>query len=751
MTIFRTYPKNKIVMKKTTLLISLLFAASAFSMSANARRVLFIGDSVTDGGWGRSGGSMKPASERNQTDQNHLYGHSYMMLCAAHYQSERPDADVEFLNRGISGDDLARLEVRWEDDAVSLHPDVLSLLVGTNDVHYYLQANDGQSFDFAAWEKRYRTLLNRVVTDNPEVDLVLGTPFVAKVGKIGSADDYALRDSLIGRLDSIVCHIARDYKATLLRYDLLFADLTATNPQHWIWDGIHPTAAGHQRMADLWVRKCDEGDLLTAPRGRRVTIAVSREELERCPGGPFEADWQSLVNGYEVPEWFKDAKFGIFIHWGLYSVPAAGSEWYPKHMYNAMSGDHRQKWGKQHEFGYKDFIPLFKAEKFDAAEWAQLFREAGARYVIPTAEHHDGFAMYDSRLTHWDAKEMGPCRDVIGELAEAVRHEGLKFGVSNHRIENWDFMYPLKLSLDSTDLYRPEYAGLYGPPQKPTEQSGMGPKAKAAAKAGVTEADIDETALEGRHPQSDAFLNEWEMRVHEIIDKYQPDLFFFDNGINYRTLDPWKLRIARYYYNSAHQWGKQVSLQSKSTAYLAGSIKDFERMSRAPKQITNFYWQVDDPIGHKFGYVEGLRLQKPEGIIRSLVENISKNGNLCLNVSPKSDGTIPDDQQQVLRAVGQWLKVNGEGVYGSRTWKVFGERNVRYTIKGDTLYAFVLRWDGQPFTISSIGRNQIVFVESLLDGKKVKTTAVADGIRIEANGNATDAAACFRIKLKPEK
>jgi len=458
-----------------------------------------------------------------------------------------------------------------------------------------------------------------------------------------------------------------------------------------------------------------------------------------------------LVNGYEVPEWFKDAKFGIFIHWGLYSVPAAGSEWYPKHMYNAMSGDHRQKWGKQHEFGYKDFIPLFKAEKFDAAEWAQLFREAGARYVIPTAEHHDGFAMYDSRLTHWDAKEMGPCRDVIGELAEAVRHEGLKFGVSNHRIENWDFMYPLKLSLDSTDLYRPEYAGLYGPPQKPTEQSGMGPKAKAAAKAGVTEADIDETALEGRHPQSDAFLNEWEMRVHEIIDKYQPDLFFFDNGINYRTLDPWKLRIARYYYNSAHQWGKQVSLQSKSTAYLAGSIKDFERMSRAPKQITNFYWQVDDPIGHKFGYVEGLRLQKPEGIIRSLVENISKNGNLCLNVSPKSDGTIPDDQQQVLRAVGQWLKVNGEGVYGSRTWKVFGERNVRYTIKGDTLYAFVLRWDGQPFTISSIGRNQIVSVESLWDGKKVKTTAVADGIRIEANGNATDAAACFRIKLKPEK
>ena len=738
--------------KKTFNFVGLLIAVMLLIVmeSFAGRRILFIGDSVTDGGWGNSAGSAKPTSERNLWDQNHIYGHSYMMLCAAHYQSERPDMNVEFLNRGISGDDLSRLEKRWEEDVIRLHPDVLSLLVGTNDIHYYLQAHEKKPFDFAGWEKRYRDLLDRARKQNPKVELLLGTPFVAKVGKIGKADDYAMRDSLIAQLDTIVCHIAHDYNATLLRYDLLFAGLKGEK-SHWIWDGIHPTAAGHQRMADLWISQCDKNDLLTARNERRVTISVTDDDLERYPEGPFEADWQSLVNNYEVPEWFRDAKFGIFIHWGLYSVPAAGSEWYPKHMYNAMSREHQRKWGKLNEFGYKDFIPLFKAEKFNAQEWAELFREAGARYVIPTAEHHDGFAMYDTKYSKWNAKQMGPCRDVIGELAEAVRHEGLKFGVSNHRIENWDFMYPLNIPKDSTDLFLPEYAGLYGPPQKPTEQSGMGPKAQTAAKAGVTEAVIDESAQEGRHPQSDAFLNEWEIRVNELIDKYQPDLLYFDNGINYRSLDPWKLRIARYYYNSAWQWGKQVSIQSKSTAYLAGSIKDFERESRAPKQLTNYYWQVDDPIGNKFGYIEGLKLQSADGIIRNLVENISKNGNLCLNVSPRSDGTIPDDQQQVLRAVGQWLKVNGEGVYGTRAWKVFGEKNIRFTLKDNNLYVFVLRWDGKPFTISSLHASDVRKVTSLYDGKRVKTTAQPDGLRIEANGTATASAVCFRVEMKKQK
>ena len=737
-------------------LFSLSFIIFCLSFcSVSAHKVLYIGDSITDGGWGRSGGSAKASKDRNHWDLNHVYGHSYMMLCAAYYQSQGPDSDWQFWNRGISGNTLQQMTDRWQEDALNLKPDVISILIGTNDVGAYLdeckktgKAFVVEGFNYKNWEQKYRHLLDTTRTVLPNAELVLCTPFV---GKSTGQVRMAITDSLA----QIVRKTAVDYKATLVPFDHLFADLQKSEPtpKYWIWDGIHPTAAGHQRMAEMWESK-SHNVMIT---NNRVTINVTHDQLELCPEGPYEASWQSVAAHYRTPEWFMDAKFGIFIHWGVYSVPAAGSEWYPKHMYNGLAKVHREKWGHQSQFGYKDFIPMFKAEKFNASEWAELFREAGARYVIPTAEHHDGFAMYDSKLTRWNAKQMGPCRDIIGELAEAVRHEGLKFGVSNHRIENWDFMYPLNMPKDSTDLFLPEYSDLYGPPQKPTEQSGMGPKAlAAAANGGATEAVINEAAQEGRHPQSDAFLNEWELRVHEIIDRYQPDLLYFDNGINYRSLDPWKLRIARYYYNSAYQWKKEVSIQSKSQAYLAGSIQDFERESRAPRQPYDRYWQVDDPIGNKFGYIEGLKLQSADGIIRNLVDNVACGGNLCLNISPKSDGTIPDDQQQVLRAIGKWLRQNGEGIYGTRPYKTAIEKNIRFTQAPSpsgkagegTVYAFVLRWDGKPFTIKSLDVSKVKSIISLADGKKIRFKNRADGIFVEADGSATNNAVGFKIVMK---
>ncbi len=427
----------------------------------------------------------------------------------------------------------------------------------------------------------------------------------------------------------------------------------------------------------------------------RTFIKLPGGRAADIPAGPFTDSWQSLRDNYRTPQWFVDGKFGIFIHWGVYSVPAAGSEWYPRHMYNGMLKHHTEKWGNPKDFGYKDFIPMFKAEKFDPQAWAELFREAGATYVIPTAEHHDGFALYDSKLTRWDAKDMGPKRDLIGDLAKAVRDCGLKFGVSNHRMEHWDFMYPF--SAKEHDLFDPEYADFYGPPQRPddTKASAMGPTA--------------EEVMEGKEaPQSEGFLEEWLARCQEIIDKYQPDMLWFDNGINSRSLDPIKLRLAAYYYNRAAEWGKAVSLSTKHDAYLYGTIKDCERQSRAPKELTTYYWQVDDPIGHKFGYVDGLKLQTSSQVIRKLVENISKNGNLCLNISPKADGTIPDDQQKVLREVGRWMKINGEAVYGTRAWLQFGEGSWRFTQKGGkTLYAFLTRYKGGTTQIKALNTVQI--------------------------------------------
>lgn len=714
------------------------------STTLNAQKVLFVGDSITDGAWGRSAGRALAPEERNKTDLNHIYGHSYMMLCAAHYQSLLPYGDTEFLNRAVSGYTLEDLQERFQKDILDNKADIISILIGTNDAGEWLKEHpDDSQFDYKGWELCYTDLIRRAKQDNNNVRVLLGSPFVGN-----NASEQ--RKKMVATLSAIVKKIAEQEQAVCVPYDSLFRELERMkiDSDYWIWDGVHPTAAGHQRMAELWIAKVEENGWLSEGKDNRVTLSVTREQLEYSPDGPYEATWKSLEENYRTPEWFMDAKFGIFIHWGVYSVPAAGSEWYPKHMYNAMSDAHRQKWGNQNKFGYKDFIPMFKAEKFNPEEWADLFYRAGARYVIPTAEHHDGFAMYDSRLTEWDAKEKGPQRDIIGELAEAVRDKGMKFGVSNHRIENWDFMYPDKLDPDSTDLFLPEYASLYGPPQQPKEQSGMGPKAMRAAVVGATEAVINEAAQEGCHPQSDAFLNEWQYRVMEIIDKYQPDLMYFDNGINYRSLDPWKLRIARYYYNSAYQWGKDVSLQSKSQAYLAGSIVDFERESRAPRKPYGRYWQVDDPIGHKFGYVEGLQLQSADGIIRNLVDNVACGGNLCLNVSPKSDGTIPDDQKQILLRIGEWLKVYGEGIYGTRPYKNAIEGNIRFTYKDGTIYSFVLKWDGKPFCIKTVNAAEVKSVRRLSDGKKVKFSSSADGMVIQALGEETASAVGFKIELK---
>lgn len=443
----------------------------------------------------------------------------------------------------------------------------------------------------------------------------------------------------------------------------------------------------------------------------RKTITLPGGHAADYPSGPYADNWESVRDNYKVPQWFIDGKFGIFIHWGLYSVPAAGSEWYPRHMYGAMLKYHTEHWGNPRDFGYKDFIPLFKAEKFNPKEWAALFKEAGATYVIPTAEHHDGFAMYDSKLTRWDAKDMGPKRDIIGELGEAIRAEGIKFGVSNHRMEHWDFMYPT--AAKEHDLFDPEYADFYGPPQKPDKSaaSSMGPSA--------------EEVMDGKSaPQSQAFLEEWLARCQEIIDKYKPDILWFDNGINSRSLDPVKLRLAAYYYNRAAQWGKDVTLSTKSDAYLYGTVRDFERQGRAPKDITDFYWQVDEPIGNKFGYIEGLKLQTAAQVVRKLVDNISRNGNLCLNVSPKSDGTIPADQAEVLRGVGRWMKINGEAVYGTRSWMHYGEgpkieghrgdTEWRFTQKGDNvLYAYMVRWKGGRASIMSFNKIAIGTVRNV--------------------------------------
>lgn len=458
-----------------------------------------------------------------------------------------------------------------------------------------------------------------------------------------------------------------------------------------------------------------------APETRPEVVQSAADAIPaKNPDGPFQPTWDSLKANYQVPAWLPEAKFGLFMHWGLYAVPAYHNEWYEKHMYASFRQWHEQTFGPVGQFGYKDFIPRFTNEKFDPAAWAELFKKSGAKFVVPTAQHHDNFALWDSQVTPFNAKAMGPKRDLIGDLAKAVRAQGLKFGVSNHGIENFQFINPApdllkELKEKKADLFDPNWTEFYNVADRSDE----------ACKR---------------------FLLDWYARNVELIDKYQPDMLWFDNGVDQRFLDPLKLRLAAYYYNRAKQWGKEVTLCTKKAAYAPsddntktiGSVIDFEKVgNRSPAGIRPGVWVVDDPIGSTWGYTSDMRINGAGTIIGRLADTASKNGNYLLNLSPRADGTFAPELQNCLLEIGQWMDVNGEAIYGTHNWVEFKEGgesglNVRFTAKGDDLYAIILgNWPGGEATIKSLGesRGKATGV-SLLGGAKLEFTQNADGLKV---------------------
>jgi len=425
----------------------------------------------------------------------------------------------------------------------------------------------------------------------------------------------------------------------------------------------------------------------------------------------FEANWESIKKNYKDPKWFNDDKFGIFIHWGAYSVPAFGSEWYPRQMYmdtatfsaqlklekkgpNPTYTHHKETWGNQKNFGYKDFIPLFKAEKFNAKEWIDLFKKSGAKYVVPVADHHDGFAMYKSNTTKWNSFEMGPKKDVLGELFEEGRKQGLKMGASSHFAFNWSF-YNKKDHFDTVD---PEYADLYSSKGK----------------------DLKE-------PVSEKFKQRWWDRTIDLVDNYQPDILYFDFYVDIEDFADLRPKLAAYYYNKGVEWNKEVLINDKNfghEAFPEGTvIYDLER-GKLPG-IRKLPWQTDTSIGkNSWSHVTNWDSKTTNQLIDDLVDIVSKNGNLLLNVGPKADGTIPDDQEKILLQIGDWLAVNGEAIYNTRYWKTFGEgptevekghhsegknkdftgEDIRFTQRDGKLYAIMLAWPANgEISIKSLG------------------------------------------------
>ena len=414
----------------------------------------------------------------------------------------------------------------------------------------------------------------------------------------------------------------------------------------------------------------------------------------------FEGTVSSLSQ-YEAPEWFRNAKFGIYVHWGVYSVAEQG-EWYPRMMYiqgSAAYKHHLKTWGHPSEFGYKDFIPLWKAEKFDPDKLVRLFKKAGARYFAPCAVHHDNFDLWDSKYHRWNAVNMGPKKDLIGMWRQAALKNGLRFGVTTHLARAYSWMNVANQSDKEGPLAgvpydgdNPEYDDFYF--KKHSDISSAGPE----------------------NPPK-AWRDEWANRMKDLIEHYHPDHFYFDGAIPFRgDMGKTGMDVIAYLYNHSMEThnGKQEAVMCIKERPFTGfyvhemTTLDFER-GKAP-DIRDMPWQTDDTIG-PWGYHEGAQYRSTDVIIDELVDIVSKNGNLLLNVPMKADGTLDEKATTILEEIGEWMSINGEGIYDTRPWYDFGEgkintvaemarlsqytdQDIRYTTKDHVLYAFVMAWPG---------------------------------------------------------
>lgn len=493
--------------------------------------------------------------------------------------------------------------------------------------------------------------------------------------------------------------------------------------------------------------------------GEIMTTEQYLQQIENVIAqGPFQADWQSLTN-HKTPDWYRRGKLGVFVHWGIYAVPAFGNEWYSRNMYDRNQREfqhHIDTYGRQKDFGYKDFIPMFKGEKFDPIAWAKLFKAAGARFILPVAEHHDGFAMYKTQFNRWNCANMGPRRDVMRELKTAAEELGLKFCASSHRAEHYFFMN-MGRTIDS-DVNDPVYEDFYGPAVYREEfgSERMGTTTETPSAVGPTE----------------EWLMDWMVRTCEFIDRYQPKVLYFDWWIQNYAFRPYLKKIAAYYYNRAEEWGEEVTINYKREAFAPGAATfDVER--GALTGISPVTWQTCTAIGKRsWGYTKDNEFKSSRQIICDLIDIVSKNGILLLNVGPKADGTITEEETKVLCDLGAWLKSNGEGIYDTVPWKIFGEGSVnvkhgsftdgdekcytpedfRFTYKGGCVYAFQLRPDGGDVTIRSFRANGLydfgIENVKLMGAGNVAFSRDGDGIHIHLPQNTeTEYPLCFRIQL----
>lgn len=473
-------------------------------------------------------------------------------------------------------------------------------------------------------------------------------------------------------------------------------------------------------------------------------VAVKTADIEPKP--VYTEDWESLSKKDQAPAWFQDAKLGIYAHWGPVSKAnegfKGGAGWYGYQMYQDQVYDwktgkppidkktgkprtgssaaykhHKKAFGDPKTVGYKEVIEQFDPSAFDPAEWAELFKASGARFAGPVAMHHDNFAMWDSEVTRWNVKDHKGI-DVTGDLKREIEKLDMKFIASFHHAFTWVYYanaYKFDATAEDADLYTDQH-------------------------------DLNDFKVTQR------FLDEWYAKLKEVVDKYEPDVVWFDWWVE-ELPEADRKKFLAYYFNKGVEWGKEVVVSYKNTSFPAETgVHDYER--GRPNRMKDDFWMTDTSPGAWF-FRQNAKFVDDNEIIDILIDIVSKNGLMLLNVPPDPDGSIPPEMQSLLRNMGAWLEINGEGIYGTRPWTVFGEgptrirsgghkvekqkiaytdKDIRFTKKGDSeLFMFVMAKPETDIVVGSLGQNLAILEDGI-----VKIEMIGSDQEVEWEHNASN-------------
>ncbi len=444
-----------------------------------------------------------------------------------------------------------------------------------------------------------------------------------------------------------------------------------------------------------------------------LALADNRPPGLEMEQGPFQGTRESLTK-YEIPEWFRDAKFGIWAHWGPQSAIEDG-DWYARNMYiqgSAQYNYHVETYGHPSKFGYKDTIPSWRAEKFDPAGLMQLYKRAGAKYFVSMGVHHDNFDLWNSRYQRWNAVKMGPHKDIVGLWRSAALHEGLKFGVSEHLWITYKW-FSVSHGHDESGRYAgvpydgadPRYSELYVDSDQ------------------VWSHDLDWN--ESGIPEW--WKQRWYLRIKDLVDNYQPDLLYTDGALPF---EDYGLSLVAHHYNlnAKRNGGKTQAIYTskrREDAAQGACVLDVER--GVVDKIWPTAWQTDTCIGN-WHYKRGVQYKTPKMVIDMLVDIVSRNGNLLLNFPLPASGALDLEELNVLSGITEWMNINSEAIYATRPWKIFGQgpgtdasaqnsafneskrkdltaADVRFTTKNGALYVFVMGWPEYKALIPPLAMN----------------------------------------------